>query len=172
MAGMPDIITKPPFLERLDWLSRTINYSELKKIIKQLEPHLAADGFLNVAKAAGLLPDAEVKHLRDHWLGRSDFFKNVDEQVRLEVLRTAMLEAAKLVKHRHLPLDSWWACGALKHAEKPFQASLTLSAQQITLILHTPKPGIDYPTIEDPRVKIVRYEAGHTVVEVGKHDDD
>ena len=57
MAGMPDIIAKPPFLERLDWLSRTINYSELTTIIAQLEPHLAADGFMNVAKGAGLLPN-------------------------------------------------------------------------------------------------------------------
>ena len=96
------------------------------------------------------------------------------EELRLDVVKQGMLTVVNQLWHHPLPVDSWWVCGAPKDSNGPFEASVTLSQQQITLILHTHMPGLEDPDlVEDRRVRIVRKNAkGDVVVVIGQRSKD
>ena len=157
MPGMPDIVLRQGFVKTIALGSRLRRRVNLQPILEALR---AGDDLLEIGRRFGMITtDAEARHLEEDWLDDEKGYWP-GEPVE-EILREAWCTANELVRDLDLPLDAYWVCGS-----KHFEASVSISADQITLMLHTPpvpdSRDVDenHPDLlDDPTSWLIKWDA-------------
>lgn len=138
MPALKRRIGKPQTLKTLDAFSHQRAHVDVEPILRMFRSRTT--NLVDIAKTVGLIrTEAEERHLREHLLneGKKGWWQHV--QPIEPIVRQAFLKTAELVSQLDLPVDSYWVCSGEENTA-PFEASISVSPQQITLMFHTPRP--------------------------------
>jgi len=87
------------------------------------------------------LVDDDVRHFRDHWLDNTaGWWTNTHTE---DILRAGFIEAIRHAKRVNKPIETWWVCAD----EDAFQVYICEGPRQITVIVFTPKPVHEDPSV-------------------------
>ena len=139
MPGLVKIIGKPQTLQTIDAFSQQRHQIDLASIITLFS---SRKNLVDIAKSYGMVQTpAEEQHLRRHLLNEDNKGWWRQAQPIEPIIRHALRKATELSRELDLPVDSYWVCSG-EGRKAPFEASISVSPQQITLIFHTPRPPV------------------------------
>lgn len=137
MPYCPDIILRAPFMDRLGAASRHREQFNVAAVLADLRGPMS---LVDIAQKHGLIGEEhaeEARHLRRDWYNEEEEDGWWPQHPVEDIVREAYAIAIGLADELDKPLDAYWM-PARPGGEDRFRASLTTSADQITLLFHTP----------------------------------
>lgn len=162
MGGMPEIIAKGTILSRMDDFGNG-NTGKLQAMLTALQTNTSTMDVIGADPTFNLLQTPEeVSHMRDEWFANWWPWAQPVEPI----IRRGVIEALNLAISSKLPICFYWVCSPQYDGDatdtssspdnEPVQVAIGQSAQQITVIFHTPDPPYLPPGVEDDTLTVVK----------------
>ena len=156
MGGMPEIIAKGTILSRMDAFSTSEDLTAMLNALQTSPDPMDVIG----ANFNLLQTPAEVSHMRDEWFRTWWPWAQPVEPI----IRQGVIQALNLAISTKLPLCFYWVCSpqyddstdSSSTDNEPVEVTIGQSAQQITVIFHTPDPPYLPPGVEDDTLTVVK----------------
>ena len=163
MPDMPQTAAKGSILERVD---KALNNPGFRgEILNALQAGTPLTGIMSPQEPIGL-SGPEQTHLDTDWFGERWWpGAQAGAHAVEQILRAGFIDAINKANELGVPIDTYWICHpghGQSHADVQLPAdqhvevTVLWSAQQVTVIIHTPDPGIPpnidpaEPTIDEP----------------------
>ena len=132
--GLRDFFTKPPTMGGLDELLNSLLEDRDKRHALRQKMEEGWD-LVAAAEQAGLsFTQQDRNHILADWFGQEPWWPGADTA---RVVGTAVIEACHEAAARGVRIDSYLACSP---GNTDVSASVSWSAQQVTVVINTPPP--------------------------------
>jgi hypothetical protein len=141
MPDMPEVISKPLILRNMERAARLRHLFDLKGLLDDLN---STKNLATIGVDYGVIRNkADEDHIRTHWLNETNQGYWKPQPVE-KILRKGLIKVVEALRDDDLPLDVYWLCSS-RVVTDPVQATVTVNAQQITFMIHTPNPNVPIP---------------------------
>ncbi len=154
MARKLSQIAKGGILGRMDLLSR--DRERVAKALAGLREDVEVPlvtlgvefGYVLDGRSEGKGVDGdEARHLAQHWFDPENGWWRDSPDVE-QIFRQALIKAGELALEHRLPVDTYWIC-----AGERVEIDVTLSREQVTMIVKTPMPPTPIPDDKFPALE-------------------
>ncbi len=178
MPAMPDIIAKPPFMQKLDQaaLAGIKSGDPVAFFNQSVAAFQSAKSLIDICRDYGLTAanSVEKKHLGRDWFDPTNGWWKQHQPIE-PIVRGALIKAAELMRDLGIPVVHYWVCTGPTDGGV-FEISLSKTDRQITMLIHTPIPptqaqGYYQAQAEEPDMWLVLREGGSVVTRHVSKDD-